>query len=131
MLWLAGANEAEVLVAGEAWPDRPRSTRPVPPSAVITFRQEMLLVYLQLSTNPHFSRGGRRVTEGIEAVQDFVIKRETECFRDKPIPALACSRALALVLHSSGSYGYHFRSRTASKHTSPAPASGIPVRNAG
>lgn len=55
MLWLAGANEAEVLVAGEAWPDRPGSTRPVPPSAVITIRQEMLLVYLQLPTDTEFA----------------------------------------------------------------------------
>jgi hypothetical protein len=28
-------------------------------------------------------------------------------------------------------YGYHFHSRAASGHTSPAPSSGIPVRNAG
>lgn len=72
MLWLAGANEAEVLVAGEAWPDRPRSTRPVPPSAVITFRQEMLLVYLQLSTNTEFAHR---------------LQQRNDCFKNKPLRA--------------------------------------------
>jgi len=148
---------------------------------VSTFRPAGKYVYCV--TSPHFSRGGRRVTEGIECMKGFVTKRETGCFQDTPIPALACSRALALVLHSSGSYGCIAsrggrgaptrsggdltpgeamtrsgsrsdvpptggripgcaggpalrlervrRSRTASKHTSPAPASGIPVRNAG
>ncbi len=70
------------------------------------------------------------MTEGMEFLNDSVVSEETGCFQEKPIPALACSRALALVLHSSGSYGYHFRSRTAFKHSSPAPASGIPVRHA-
>jgi hypothetical protein len=116
-------------------------------------------------------------------MQDFIDKQETGCFQDKPILALACSRALALVLHSSGSDGCIAsrggrgaptrsggdltpaeamtrsgsrsdvpptggripgcaggpalrlervrRSRTAPRHTSPAPASRIPVRYAG
>jgi len=34
-------------------------------------------------------------------------------------------------VHSSGSYGYPFRSTAASSHTSPSPASGIPARNPG
>ena len=133
--------------------------------------------------SPHFSRGGREVTGRIEFTMRIVIERETACSQGAPIPALAGSRALALVLRSSGSYGCIasrggsgaparsggdltpgeattrdgrrsdvpptggripgcaggpalrlarvFRSRTACKHTSPAPASGIPVRNAG
>jgi hypothetical protein len=62
----------------------------------------------------------------------FVLNMQiTVCFIEMPIPALAGSRAPGLALLSSGSYGYHFRSRAASSHTNPAPASGIPVRNAG
>ena len=181
--------------------------------------------YAVTTTNPHFSRGGGCATEGIECMKGCVNKQETGCFQDRPIPALACSRARApalesaamtetgradavtphsvdagawrslprlafgpvsrppLVLHSSGSYGCIasrggsgaparsggdltpgeattrdgrrsdvsptggripgcaggpalrlarvFHSRTASNHTSPAPASAIPVRNAG
>ena len=72
MLWLAGANEAEILVAGEAWLDRPRSTRPVPPSAVIPFRQEMLMVYLQLSTDTEFAHR---------------LQQRDDCFKNKLLRA--------------------------------------------
>jgi hypothetical protein len=46
-------------------------------------------------TSLHFSRGGLRDTDGIECMQDFIDKQETARFQDKPIMALACSRALA------------------------------------
>lgn len=48
-----------------------------------------------------------------------------------PVPVLAGSRAPGLALHSTHSYGYEFCSRAASKHTIPAPSSGILVRSAG
>ena len=39
----------------------------------------------------------------------------------RPLPRLACGPVSRppLALHSSGSYGYHFRSSAASRHTSP------------
>ena len=61
----------------------------------------------------------------------MVSYQKTACTGEMPIPALAGSRAPGLAVHSSGSYGYPFRSTAASRHTIPAPASGIPVRNPG
>jgi len=63
------------------------------------------IAQVRQAPNPDFSQGGRRVTEEFEFMEGFVSKPDTGCFQDQPIPALACSRALALVLHSSGSYG--------------------------
>ena len=83
------------------------------------------------ASSPDFSQGGVGGSYSIAAIEIMLNMQKTECFREMPIPALAGPRAPGLALHSSGSDGYHFRSRAASRHTMPAPASGIPVRNPG
>jgi hypothetical protein len=55
----------------------------------------------------------------------------THCFRRLPIAMLADFRSLELGLHSSGSYGYHFRSSPAPERLQIPPALAIPVSFAG
>ena len=84
-----------------------------------------------VSLSPDFSPGGGGTAYSVEEIERVLSRQNTACFVKMPIPALAGSRAPGLALHSSGSYGYHFPSSAASGHTSPAPVSGIPVRNPG
>jgi hypothetical protein len=57
--------------------------------------------------------------------------KNTVCYSSIPITVQASLRVRKLALHSNRSYGYAFRSSAALTDTNPAPASVIPVRNAG
>jgi hypothetical protein len=50
---------------------------------------------------PHFSPGGGRTTSCIECRGNIVASEKTVCFREVPIPALACSPARAPDLESA------------------------------
>jgi hypothetical protein len=93
-----------------------------------------------IAASPHFSPGGGRTTYCIECGANIVDLEKTVCFREVPIPALAGSRARAGSRERSpngdgargrGSTRAWWSRCVALGHASPAPASGIPVRNAG
>jgi len=84
--------------------------------ASITSRKVAVSQQTEITLEKDESMGVCRLTPG------------SRCF---PIAALAVSRALRLGLHSSGSYGYHFRSSPAPARLRNPPASVMPVTDAG